>query len=416
MAQAALRYDVLAPVHEPRERDRALERLRRSDPIHWDEKNQWWLVCRHADVRHVSRHPEVFSSEPKGPWHVIEHRFSMQAMDGEPHLRHRNVVSRAFTPKMVSALTERARRYADEAIDALEGRSGCDFVTDLAVPVPMRIIADMLGVADGDLQRFREWSDAMIEGTNPEGDPEELARSGALIVELQAYIGRKVEERRAQPRDDVLSRIVEAGDSGVLHDAVSGAHPEDALDPNEIKDMALFLLIAGNETTRNGISQGMLALLQHPDAMARLAADPSLWETAADEILRWTTPVRAMRRTALCDTEIAGQPIRAGDSVVMVYASANRDESVFENPYSFDVGRRPNEHLSLGFGPHYCLGANLARMEIRVTLERILARLPDIRLAAEPVFTPSALIDGVNEMPVEWSGPATERAAFRRGW
>ncbi len=402
MAGAALHYDVLAPVHEPTERDRALEQLRRTDPIHWDEKNGWWLCTRHADVRFVSRHPEIFSSEPKGPWHVAEHRFSMQAMDGEPHLRHRNVVSRAFTPRMVSALAERAGRYADEAIDALEGRSRGEFVTDLAVPVPMRIIADMIGVADGDLGRFREWSDAMIGGTNPDGDAAAFARTAALVAELRAYIGRKVEERRAEPRDDVLSRIVEAGDAGLLRDALGGSHPENALDPDEIKDMALFLLIAGNETTRNGISQGMLALLEHPDEKARLTADPSLWETAVDEILRWTSPVRAMRRTALRDTELSGRRFREGDSVVMVYASANRDESVFEDPHTFRADRTPNEHLSFGFGPHYCLGANLARLEIRVTLERVLARLPGLRLAAEPVFTPSALIDGVHEMPVEW--------------
>jgi cytochrome P450 len=402
MTAAAPSYDVLAPVHDPVERDRALEDLRRNDPIHWDEKNQWWLCTRHADVRHISRHPEIFSSEPKGPWHVAEHRFSMQAMDGEAHLRHRNVVSRAFTPRMVSLLSDRARRYADEAIDALDGRTHCDFVTDLAVPVPMRIIADMLGVADGDLLRFREWSDAMISGTNVDGSPTRLATTATLVGELQDYIGKKVEERRRQPQDDVLSKIIEAGDAGLLHDAVGGSNRENAFDPDEIKDMAMFLLIAGNETTRNGIAQGMLALIQHPTARARLAADPSLWETAADEILRWTAPVRAMRRVALRDTELAGQPIREGDSVVMVYASANRDEAVFEDPHTFKVDRTPNEHLSLGFGPHYCLGSNLAKMEIQTTLERILARLPGLRLTAEPVFTPSALIDGVLEMPVAW--------------
>ena len=168
--------------------------------------------------------------------------------------------------------------------------------------------------------------------------------------------------------------------------------------------MALFLLVAGNETTRNGISQGMLALFQHPEERARLAADPSLWATASDEILRWTSPVRAMRRVALADTTLAGQAIGEGESVVMVYASANRDEEVFEEPHRFRVDRTPNEHLALGFGPHYCLGANLAKMEIKVTLERILARLPNLRLApgSEPVFTPSALIDGIESMPVEW--------------
>ncbi len=397
-------YDVLAPVHENTVRDRALAALRREDPIQWDPENQWWLVTRHADILHISRHPEIFSSEPKGPWHVFEHRFSMQAMDGKAHLRHRNIVSRAFTPRMVSMLSRRAELYADEAIDALEGRRSCDFVTDLAVPVPMRIIADMLGVSDGDLGRFREWSDAMVILGGGHGDPDLLQEVAPLLGELQHYVGTKVAERRAQPQDDILSRIIRAADEGLLDDAPDGVAPENRLDPDEVKDMALFLLVAGNETTRNGISQGMLALFQHPEERERLSSNPSLWETAADEILRWTTPVRAMRRVALKTTPLAGQEIQEGESVVMVYASANRDDRVFDEPHAFRVDRTPNEHLALGFGPHYCLGANLAKMEIRITLGRILERLPGIRLAegTEPVFTPSALIDGIESMAVEW--------------
>lgn len=395
-------YDVLAPVHDSAVRDRALEALRNEDPIQWDPVNQWWLLTRHADIRQASRNPKVFSSEPKGPWHVAEHRFSMQAMDGKRHLRHRNVASRAFTPRMVSMLTERARRYADEAIDALERRHRAEFVTELAVPVPMRIIADMLGVADGDLEYFREWSDAMISGTDTSGGVDHMARAASLVGELKDYVRGKVEARRANPEDDILSRIVEAGDEGLLSDVPDGMLPESRFDADEIVDMCLFLLMAGNETTRNGISQGMLALLQHPAEMERLTKDPGLWKTAADEILRWTSPVRAMRRVALLDTELSGQAIKQGESVVMVYASANRDAAVFENPHEFRVDRTPNEHLAFGFGPHRCMGANLARMEIEVTLERVLTRLPGMRLAAEPVATPSALIDGLLEMQVEW--------------
>ena len=289
-------YDVLAPVHDHAVRDRALASLRREDPIQWDPENQWWLLTRHADIREASRNPEIFSSEPKGPWHVAELRFSMQAMDGKRHLRHRNVVSRGFTPRMVSMLADRAERYADEAIDALAGRSSCDFVRDLAVPVPMRIIADMLGVADGDLERFREWTDAVISGTDPDGGTDNMQRAGQLIGELHEYLGKKVAERRAEPQDDILSKIITASDEGLLDDMTEGMDGA-GFDADEIKDMAFFLLMAGNETTRNAISQGMLALLQHPEQKQRLAADPSLWDTAADEILRWTTPVRAMRCT-----------------------------------------------------------------------------------------------------------------------
>ena len=396
----AAAYDVMAPFHDSLpERDAALAALRRDDPVHWDAANQWWLVTRHADVRAISRQPELFSSEPRGPWHVAEYHFSMQAMDGARHRRHRNVVSRAFTPRLVSKLTERAARYADEAIDALAGRRCGEFVRELAVPVPLRIIADMLGVADGDLEQFRAWSDTMIVAGTGRGAEDVLAETGAQMADFLAYLGKAVERRRREPCDDVLSRILEAAEAGVI-DGSERFH----LDGDEVRDFALFLLIAGNETTRNAISQGMLALFEHPVERARLAANPQLWETAPDEVLRWTSPVRAMRRVALRDTELAGRKILEGQSVVMVYASANRDEAVFDEPQCFRVDRSPNEHLAFGFGPHYCLGANLARMEIRVVLRRILERLPEIRLApgerAAPM--PSALIDGLEALPVEW--------------
>jgi len=357
-------------------------------------------VTRYADVREVSRSPEIFSSEPRGPWHAFEHHFSMQAMDGERHRRHRNVVSRAFTPRLVSMLAERAERYTDEAVDALVGRRSAEFVSELAVPVPLRLIADMLGVADGDLAQFRRWSDAMILAGSGHAEDEAFAETQAMMGDFFAYLTDAVARRRAEPGDDVLSRIIQAGEAGVLDDAQRLHH----LEGDEVRDFALFLLVAGNETTRNGISQGMLTLLEHPEERARLASDESLWETAPDEILRWTAPVRAMRRVALQDTTLGDQKILEGQSVGMVYASANRDEAVFDDPHRFRVDRSPNDHLSFGFGPHYCLGANLARMEIRTVLRRILQRLPNIRLAegGRALPTISALIDGLEELPVEW--------------
>jgi len=394
-------YDVMAPFHSNLvERDAALATLRREDPVHWDPANQWWLVTRHADVREISRYPEIFSSEPKGPWHAFEQHFSMQAMDGEPHRRHRNVVSRAFTPRLVSMMTERAEQYADEAVDALAGRRCGEFVTDLAVPVPLRIIADMLGVADGDLEQFRKWSDAMIVAAGADVDEDTLAETQKMMGDFLVYLTDTVEKRREHPTEDVLSWIIEASKQGVLDDA----QRLDRLEGDEVRDFALFLLVAGNETTRNGISQGMLALFEHPEERARLQSNPALWETAPDELLRWTSPVRAMRRVALRDTTLGNRKILEGQSVVMVYASANRDEAVFDEPHSLRVDRSHNEHLAFGFGPHYCLGANLARMEIRVVLRKVLERLPEIRLAegGRAVPTPSALIDGLLEMPVEW--------------
>lgn len=397
----AAAYDVMAPFHPSNaERDAALAELRRDDPVHWDAANQWWLVTRHADVREISRSPELFSSEPRGPWHVFEYHFSMQAMDGERHRRHRNVVSRAFTPRLVTMMEERAERYADEAIDALAGRRSAEFVGELAVPVPLRIIADMLGVADADLAQFRQWSDAMILAGGGHAEPGALEETQHLMGDFLVYLTEAVERRRAEPSDDVLSSIIQAGEAGVLDDA-QRLH---RLEGDEVRDFALFLLVAGNETTRNGISQGLQALFEHPDERARLASDPSLWETATDEILRWTSPVRAMRRVALRDTTLGERKILEGQSVVMVYASANRDEAVFREPHRFRVDRTPNEHLAFGFGPHYCLGANLARMEIRTVLRKVLKRLPTIRPVegCQPVHTPSALIDGLEELSVEW--------------
>jgi len=394
-------YDVMAPIHPSiAARDDALAQLRRDDPVHWDAENEWWLLTRHEHVREVSKQPDLFSSEPRGPWHVFEYHFSMQAMDGERHIRHRNVVSRAFTPRLVSHLEERAKQYAEEAIDAVIDRGEAEFVTDLAVPVPLRIIADMLGVADGDLEQFRTWSDALVLAGGGHGDEEALAQTATLMGDFLGYLGDAVERRRKHPGDDVLSRIIEAADSGVIDDD-QRLH---TLEGDEVRDFALFLLVAGNETTRNGISQGMSTLLEHPEERARLAANPELWASATEEILRWTSPVRAMRRVVMRDTTLGERKILEGQSVVMVYASANRDEAVFDDPHRFRVDRSPNEHLAFGFGPHHCLGANLARMEIHTVLERVLSRLPEIQLAegAAAVPTPSALIDGLDALPVRF--------------
>ncbi len=240
----------------------------------------------------------------------------------------------------------------------------------------------------------------MIVTGGGHAEEDALADTQHMMGDFLVYLSETVERRRARPSDDVLSWIIGAGDAGVLDDA----QRLDRLEGDEVRDFALFLLVAGNETTRNGISQGMLALFEHPEERARLGPGAAAWETAPDEILRWTSPVRAMRRVALRDTSLHGRKILEGQSVVLVYASANLDEAVFAEPHRFRVDRRPNEHLAFGFGPHLCLGANLARMEIRTVLRKILQRLPEIRLAggAQPLPTRSALIDGLDELPVEW--------------
>lgn len=383
-------YDINDASLAPPERRRAEAWLRAHDPVHRDEKNGFWLLLRHADVREVSRRPERFSSEPHGPY-LFDSQFAMVALDGAPHLRTRGSISRGFTPRRVAELESRARRYADEAIDALGPRERFDFVSALAVPVPLRIIADLIGIESGDLALFRRWSDLLVASV---GEPVRVAGDLARVSgEFRAYLEQVVAQRRREPRDDLISVLLAARAEGLL--ASFGSSPIAGIEGDELTGFVQFLVLAGNETTRNVLSAGMLALLRHPEQRERLRREPALLPSAVEEILRYTSIVRGLRRTALRETELGGRRIRAGDSVVMVYPSANRDEAVFDAPDEFRIDRHPSEHLVFGIGPHFCLGASLARMQLRVLLERILARLPE--LALDP-----------DEPPVEGRNPGLE--------
>jgi len=393
-----MEFDTLDGSQTPEARQRAEAWLRHHDPVHWDAKNGFWLLLRHADVRHVSKHPEIWSSEPHGPWHLFESHFSIQAQDGPVHRETRGIVSRGFTPRMIAKLEERALRYIDEAIDAVVGQERCDFVSDLAVPVPMRIIADMVGVEEGDLEMFRRWGDA-IEHTVGEFAlaGEELERLSEIF---RAYLEGVVADRKRAPREDLISLMVQARDEGLLE--TFSRDPFPGISGDELTSFAQFLVLAGNETTRNAISQGMLALLQNPGELRKLQARPGLLPSAVEEILRYTSVVRGLRRTALRDCELRGRTIREGDSVVLVYPSANRDEEVFDDPDAFRVERDPKDHLTFGIGTHFCLGANLARMELRVVIGRILQRLPELALDPDDpvVFGTNPGIASVARMPV----------------
>ena len=394
-----MEYDIQDLTLASSERDEALAWLREHDPVHWDAKNEFWLVTRHADVIEVSKNPSLFSSIPKGPWHAFDGSgISIQALDGKEHLAKRRIVSGLFTPRMVRRLEALAYRVIEEAIDAVLPQGGCDFVDSLAVPVPMRVIAEMVGVEGHDLERFRRWSDEMMFASDRAHPEAVSARQADAMASFMALFGEEIADRRRVPRDDILTGLVQAADEGHLRQAPDS----EKLGDDELRFFGPFLILAGNETTRHAIAHGMLALFEHPEQFARLQEDPSLVETAADEILRWTTIVRAMRRVAMADTELGGKRIRAGESVVMVYASANRDAAVFEDPFAFKVDRSPNDHIALGIGPHYCLGANLARMEIRVVFERVLARFPNLRLepGTQPVATEHSIVRAVEKLPV----------------
>jgi cytochrome P450 family 142 subfamily A polypeptide 1 len=392
-----VRFDINDVDSDPRERDAALAWLRKNEPVSWDERNGFWLATRHADVREVAKQPEIFSSAPKGPWHLFDLVFSMQAMDGPAHRAQRGLVSRAFTPRMIQRLTESARAVADAAIDAVAARGGCEFVSELASPVPVRIIADMLGLDPDQFELFRRWSDDVASpDASVRGAPEFEARQRQLVEHLRAV----ADARRSDPREDLISIVVQAEREGALD--FGGAASFEGFAKDDLLSFVQFILLAGNETTRNAISAGMLALIEHPAECEKLLEQPRLWPRAVEEVLRWSTPVRVLRRTLLKDAQLGGRQLREGDSVLMLYCSANRDEAVFDEPYEFRVDRTPNEHLTFGLGPHFCLGASLARMEIGVVLERVLARLPDLALApgTRPRTGRNAILASIDAMPV----------------
>jgi cytochrome P450 len=395
-----MEFDINDLASDPALRDAELARLRREDPVYWDARNGLWLITRHADVRELSKQPELFSSEPKGPWHLIESRFSMQALDGPEHRRQRAIVSKGFTPRMVRRLGEVARATAHACVDAVAVHGQCEFVRDLAAPVPLRLIAEMLGLSAEHFELFRRWSDAIATSgpgvENTSGFTADQAR-------LEAIMNAEADLRRREPRDDLISAVVAADAEGALH--FGGENSFAGFAKDDLVSFAQFVLLAGNETTRNAISRGMLALIEHPEQREKLRAHPELMPSAVDEILRWTSPVRVLRRVATSDTELHGKKLRAGESVLLFYASANRDERAFEDPFAFRIDRRPNEHLAFGIGPHFCLGANLARMEIETVIGVVLERLPDLRLAAGGRVREGGnpILSALAEMPVEFT-------------
>lgn len=376
----------------------ALAWLREHDPIHWDAKHGRWLLTRHADIRRLAKDDLRFTNGPKGPWHSFEtDAGSIENLDGEPHVRARNLVSRGFTPRRASELELLARQVIDEAIDRVEDRGGCDLVADLAVPVPSRVISAMLGIERADLAAFSGWCDGITEGIGAEEGSDREQRSMQSAIAMATHLAALIAERRKAPGSDVLSTLISAREEGAFGD-------DERLADDELLQFAMLLVMGGNETTRNAIAGGMLALFEHPNQLERLRNDRALIPTAVDEILRFTTVVRALRRWVSADTDFGGQQFETGQSVVMSFTSANRDERVFDEPNAFRIDRSPNEHLTFGFGAHYCLGASLARMEIAVVLDRLLTRLPRMRLARGGGVTrgQSGLSETLLAVPVEF--------------
>jgi cholest-4-en-3-one 26-monooxygenase len=377
--------------------------LREHDPVHWHADGGepgwpgFWAVTRHDDIAHVSRHPELFSSTLRlalfgeVPEESIQlQRLMMLNMDPPQHTRQRAFVNRGFTPRMISKLEKHIAEICDSLLDDIADRGDADFVTDIAAPLPLWVICELVGAPVGDRGKIFELSNLLIGSTDPEFQVAPQAQQNAAL-ELYAYGAQLAERRRAQPADDIVTQLLRPDDKG------------EALTSDEFDVFFMLLTVAGNETTRNAAAGGMLALFEHPEQWQRLLADRSLIPTAAEEIVRWVSPVNLFRRTAVTDTELGGQRITEGDKVVVFYTSANRDDQAFSRPREFDVARDPNPHVGFGGGgPHFCLGRHLAAMELRILLQALTERMPGMRLAGEPSRLRSNFINGIKHMPVRF--------------
>jgi cytochrome P450 family 142 subfamily A polypeptide 1 len=370
----------------------ALAWMRAEAPVHWDDASGVWGVATYADVLRVSRDPQTFSNKggarPDSP--PIP---SMINMDDPEHRRRRALVNKGLTPRRVLDHEPKIRAICEDLVRRGAERGTCDFVHDVAAPLPMIVIGDLLGVEAEDRDKLLRWSDDLIEGTSVSAPPEVMMRAMTAFEEYAEYHRHVAADRRASPRDDMMSALV--------HAEIDGQR----LDDEAILQESLLILVGGDETTRHVITGGMEALLLNPDEAAKLVADPGLVPTAVEEMLRWVTPIQNMNRTATRDVELGGKTIRAGDKVLPLYPSANRDEAVFARADEFHVDRRPNEHLAFGHGTHFCLGASLARIELRVMFETLRSWLPHIRLATEAPLPrrPSNFIVGIASMPVTFT-------------
>jgi cytochrome P450 len=419
----------------------ALARLRHGSPVVWVDEVPvlgwpagpgFWLVLRHADVESVMRQPQLFSSwlgatqirDPVTPAALGYVRAMMLNMDPPAHSRLRTLLARSFTPRAVARLDERIRGHARalcERAFAGRGRRGeCDFAKDVAADLPLLTLADVLGMPEQDRWLLFDWSNRVIGYQDPDyaasaafdpsgGTPmaaEALAlrpapdASGRMpdprtrdgMPDLYAYAHLLADAKRRDPGDDVMSILLaQVDDEG------------GRVSVEEFENMFWLFAVAGNETIRNGLPGACIALLEHPEAQDALRADPGLMPAAAEEMLRWWTPVMTFRRTATADCELGGQPIRAGDKVVVSFASANRDEAVFADADGFDIRRHPNPHLVFGHGPHFCLGSHLARAQMRALFAEVLSHTSALGFAGQPSYLRSNFQRGVKRLPVAWA-------------
>jgi cytochrome P450 family 142 subfamily A polypeptide 1 len=365
--------------------------MREHAPAYWDEASGVWGITRHADVMQISKRPDVFcssgSSRPDAP--PIP---SMINLDDPAHRQRRALVSSGFTPRRVADHEPHIRRTCIALIERAARKGEFDFVRDVAAPLPMIVIGDLLGVAEADHGVLLRWSDDLVSGLSATATPAAQMATLRAFEEYSAYHRRVVADRRARPRrDDLMSVLVHAEIDG------------ERLDDEALLQESLLILVGGDETTRHVISGGMDALLRDGEQYRRLRAAPEAIPRAVEEMLRWVSPIQNMNRTATRDVVLHGETIRAGNKVLLLYGAANRDASVFPDPHRFDIGRDPNPHVAFGgYGAHFCLGASLARLELKVMFEELMERLPPIELASDepPPLRPSNFIVGIEHLPV----------------
>ncbi|WP_372442169.1 cytochrome P450 [Actinomadura violacea] len=388
---------------------RMFDELRRTAPVHWNPESDggsgFWSLTRHADVVAADRDQERFTSERFVNLEEVDERQaairrSLLETDGPRHAALRRVLQRAFTPRAVAGYATFLRGLTARTLDRALARGTFDFVAEIAADFPINVLARMLDVPDGDTGRLIDWGNRIIANTDPDYadvllHSEESERYRDLpfrspaSLEVFEYGRELAAKRRGGEGTDLVSRLVN-------QTPIDGV----PLSDRDFDNYFLLLVVAGNETTRHAITHAMRALIEHPEQAERLRDEPELMPVAVEEFLRWASPVYHFRRTATCDTEIGGTAIRAGDKVVLWFASANRDEEVFADPYRFDVTRAPNDHIAFGKGAHFCLGSALARLEMRIMFEELLPRLADVRLAGGIRRVRSNFVNGIKEMPV----------------
>ena len=377
--------------------------LRRDEPVHWYERYAplpFWAITRRREITEISRQPLRFINGPRteivSAADVPQIR-SLITMDPPEHGRLRKVVGKRLTPRALSRLRNTVEAAVDQVLDAASTGgelAECDFVSSVASPYPITVVAWLLGVPGEDWRKTLRWINEVVGALDPEfrkgGESPEQTR-GRAAQEMWEYLAVLLRKRRADPSDDLISFLAHAELDG---------RP---IDDQTILEFAVLAMVAGNETTRNATSGGLLAFIEHPDQWERLRADPSLVASAVEEVLRWTSPVVHFTRTATEDSEVGGQKIRAGDTLALFYASANRDEEVFENPFSFQIDRHPNRHLAFGIGEHFCLGAHVARMELQVLFEHLARRLVHVEISGPVERLHSSTVGGLKRLPVRYA-------------